>query len=74
MTGSVGALGAWGPSGGASVAQDGLCRIDFDKIGPPVGARMPDIALPNQWGKPVDLHARRSGRRALVVVHRSAGW
>jgi peroxiredoxin len=48
--------------------------IDFSKIGPAVGDRFPDVMLPDQHGKPVDLHAARGSRRALVVVHRSAGW
>ena len=56
------------------MAEDALPQIDFDGIGPPAGERMPDIVLRNQWGELVDLHARREGRRALVVVHRSAGW
>lgn len=48
--------------------------IDFGAVGPPVGARLPDVVLPNQRGELVDLHARRGGRRAVVVVHRSASW
>lgn len=48
--------------------------IDFTKIGPSVGERFPDVILPDQHGKTVDLHALRGNRRALVVFHRSAGW
>ncbi len=48
--------------------------LDFSGIGPPVGQRFPDIALPDQSGTLVDLHRARAGRRALVVVHRSARW
>ena len=51
-----------------------LPEVDFTRVGPLEGARLPDIALPNQWGQHVDLHARRAGRRGLLVVHRSAGW
>jgi peroxiredoxin len=48
--------------------------LDVDRIGPPVGARFPDVRLPDQSGALVDLHAARAGRRALVVFHRSALW
>ena len=48
--------------------------IDFTTIGPAVGERFPDVVLPNQHGQRVDLHQARNGRRALVVLHRSAGW
>lgn len=42
--------------------------------GPALGERFPDLILPDQTGTPVDLHGSRAGRRALVVVHRSADW
>ena len=48
--------------------------IDFSTIGPPVGERFPDVVLPDQHGRQVDLHAARAGRRALVVFYRSARW
>jgi peroxiredoxin len=48
--------------------------IDFDTIGPPVGTRFPDVILPDQRGRTVDLHAARGGRRALIVFFRSADW
>lgn len=51
-----------------------LPAIDFDAIGPPVGARFPDVLLPDQHGRTVDLHTSRGGRRALVVFYRSADW
>lgn len=47
---------------------------DFTTIGPREGERFPDIALPDQTGARVDLHATRAGRKALVVFHRSAEW
>jgi peroxiredoxin len=46
--------------------------IDFSTIGPAVGARFPDVMLPDQYGKTLNLHQVRAGRRALVVFHRSA--
>lgn len=48
--------------------------VDFTRIGPSVGERFPDVALLDQTGKLVDLHAHRGGRRALIVFHRSASW
>jgi hypothetical protein len=48
--------------------------IDFETIGPPVGSRFPDVALPDQHGRMVGLHAARAGRRALIVFYRSADW
>lgn len=47
---------------------------DFATIGPAVGDRFPDVILRDQHGSSVNLHAARSGRRTLVVFHRSAGW
>jgi peroxiredoxin len=51
-----------------------LPTIDFERVGPGVGARFSDLTLPDQHGRPVDLHAARRGRRALVVFYRSARW
>ena len=48
--------------------------IDFTAIGPAVGSRFPEIVLPDQHARTVDLHAARAGRRALVVFYRSAAW
>ncbi|MBI3970555.1 MAG: hypothetical protein HY332_04640 [Chloroflexi bacterium] len=42
--------------------------------GPPLSSVLPDIVLPDQHGRIVDLHAHRSGRRAWVLFHRSADW
>lgn len=49
-------------------------RVDFATIGPDLGERFPDVRLPDQHGKLVDLHAARSGRPALVIFFRSASW
>jgi peroxiredoxin len=48
--------------------------VDFSRIGPTVGSRFPDIRLPDQTGRLMDLHAARGHRRALVVIYRSARW
>ena len=51
-----------------------LPALDFEEIGPKVGKRFPDIELPDQSGRRVNLHEHRNGRKALVVFHRSASW
>ncbi len=51
-----------------------LPALDFSHIGPQLGTLFPDIRLPDQSGRVVDLHAARAGRRALVVIYRSARW
>ena len=48
--------------------------LDFLKIGPSLGGRFPDIRLPDQTGRLVDLHIDRAGQPALVVFYRSARW
>ena len=52
----------------------GLSEVDFTEVGPPVGARFPDVRLPDQTGSVVDLHEYRAGRAGLFVFHRSADW
>ncbi len=48
--------------------------IDYRGIGPKIGEAFPDVRLPDQSGRVVDLHAARHGRRAAVVFYRSARW
>ncbi len=48
--------------------------LDFDHIGPALGTRFPDVRLPDQTGRVVDLHAERKRQRAVVVIYRSARW
>ncbi len=43
-------------------------------VGPAHGAYFPDVVLPDQRGRQVDLHRDRGDRKALVVFHRSASW
>lgn len=49
-------------------------EVDFETVGPQVGERFPDVVLPDQRGRLVDLHRDRNRRKALVVFHRSADW
>lgn len=48
--------------------------IDYREIGPKISESFPDVRLPDQSGRVVDLHAARRGRRAAVVFYRSARW
>jgi peroxiredoxin len=48
--------------------------VDFSRVGPSTGSRFPDVSLPDQTGRLVDLHAELGDRRALVVFYRSARW
>lgn len=41
---------------------------------PNVGSSFPDFTLPDQRGNLVSFAATCAGRKALVVVYRSADW
>jgi hypothetical protein len=47
---------------------------DYTQIGPRIGESFPNVVLPDQSGRPIDLHRVRRGRRAIVVFYRSASW
>jgi len=51
-----------------------VSEYDFSAAGPRVGERFPDIVLPDQSGRLINLHEFKHDRDALVVVHRSADW
>lgn len=57
-----------------STQQASFPATDFTRIGPSVGTRFPEVTLPDQHGRLVELHAARAARPAVVVFHRSAGW
>jgi hypothetical protein len=61
----------------AAVAQDaggGRQRVDVAKLGPQVGARVPDFSLPDQTGKTRNLQSIMGPRGAMIVFYRSADW
>ena len=47
---------------------------DYAQVGPALGQRFPNFALPDATGTVVDLDVWRAGRKGLVVFYRSAGW
>ena len=55
-------------------AQSGRTRVDVSKLGPQIGARVPDFSLPDQSGKPQTLRSIMGPRGAMLVFLRSADW
>lgn len=49
-------------------------QLDFAALGPAIGTPFPNFRLADQTGRPIDLHADRGRRTALVVFYRSARW
>jgi hypothetical protein len=49
-------------------------RIDVSKLGPQVGERVPDFALPDQNGKRWTLQSIMGSKGAMLVFFRSADW
>ncbi len=39
-----------------------------------IGELFPDFTLPDQSGTPVNFTAARGGKRAMIIVYRSAAW
>ena len=62
---TVGRLGAQQPVGSA---------IDLDKLGPQVGAMVPDFSLPEQHGATRSLKSLMGPKGAILVFFRSADW
>ncbi len=49
-------------------------KIDVSKLGPQVGARVPDFSLKDQNGKFWTLKSIMGPKRAMLVFIRSADW
>jgi hypothetical protein len=62
------------PAAGGQNAQPGRQRVDVAKLGPQVGARVPDFSLPDQTGRVRDLQSIMGPRGAMLVFYRSADW
>lgn len=54
-------------------AQD-VRRIDVSKLGPQVGATVPDFTLADQHGKKWTLQSVMGPKGAMIVFYRSADW
>ena len=48
--------------------------IDIDDLGPQVGERVPDFALPDQNGRVVTLDSILKPNGAVLLFYRSADW
>ena len=48
--------------------------VDVASLGPQVGEKIPDFALPDQHGRIQTLDSIMGARGAMLVFHRSADW
>ena len=48
--------------------------IDVSSLGPQVGEKAPDFALPDQHGTMQTLDSIMGEQGAMIVFHRSADW
>ena len=55
-------------------AQAPRTRIDLSKLGPQVGARVPDFNLKDATGKEWTLQSIMGPKGAMLVFYRSADW
>ncbi|MCY3968856.1 MAG: hypothetical protein OXG74_02905 [Acidobacteria bacterium] len=60
----------------APVALDAQERkpVDISTLGPQVGERVPDFALPDQHGRIRTLDSIMGEKGAMILFHRSADW
>lgn len=49
-------------------------QVDVSKLGPQVGARVPDFSLVDQTGRTRNLQSIMGARGAMIVFVRSADW
>ena len=57
-----------------SVSAQEVRRIDVSKLGPQVGATVPDFSLADQHGKKWTLQSVMGPKGAMIVFYRSADW
>ncbi len=48
--------------------------VDVSSLGPQVGERVPDFALPDQHGRVRTLDSIMGEKGAMILFHRSADW
>jgi hypothetical protein len=49
-------------------------KVDVGKLGPQVGATVPDFSLPDQHGRAQTLKSVMGPKGAMIVFYRSADW
>ena len=62
--------------GHAREPQSGVAAtaVDVERVGPQVGARLPDFTLRDQHGEPHSMKSVLGPKGALIVFFRSADW
>ena len=58
----------------AAVAAQEIRRVDVSKLGPQVGATVPDFSLADQQGRKRTLQSVMGPKGAMIVFYRSADW
>jgi cytochrome oxidase Cu insertion factor (SCO1/SenC/PrrC family) len=54
--------------------QSAAAQIDVERLGPQVGASLPDFTLRDQRGEPHSLKSLLGPKGAVIVFFRSADW
>jgi hypothetical protein len=62
------------PAAGGQAAQPARQKVDVSKLGPQVGAPVPDFNLKDQTGRDRNLQSIMGPRGAMLVFFRSADW
>jgi hypothetical protein len=57
-----------------ALVPSGRTPVEVSKLGPQVGARVPDFALTDQNGKTWTLQSVMGPKGAMLVFYRSADW
>ena len=60
--------------GHAAVQQPATAAVEVDRLGPQVGARVPEFSLPDQHGESRSLTSLMGPKGAILVFFRSADW
>lgn len=71
---SLAALLLISPVGRPPMMAQTRAKIDFSKLGPQVGERVPDFSLKDQNGRTQTLQSIMTPKGAVLVFHRSADW
>src|SRR5262245_4519388 len=58
----------------AALTAQEVRKVDVSKLGPQVGATVPEFSLPDQQGKKQTLQSIMGPKGAMIVFYRSADW
>lgn len=48
--------------------------VGYSPSGPDVGEHLPDVRAADSTGRPIDVHAERDGKAAVMLFTRSVVW